>query len=109
MFNAGTLLWLLHRKLGGIDGPRLARAFAKVSAASVGMAAAAWGTSAWLDTALPGGGEIQKAVRVFASIGVALLALAASARLLRIEEFDEASRRVLRRFAPARRGPADRP
>jgi hypothetical protein len=39
-------------------------------------------------------------VRVAASIGAGVAVLVASARLLRMAEFDEARDRVLRRFLP---------
>jgi hypothetical protein len=39
---------------------------------------------------------------VFASIGAALVVLAAAARLLRVEEFEEAWQRISRRIFPRR-------
>lgn len=97
MFNAGALLWLLRGRLGGLDGRRIAVAFAKVLAASVVMGAVSYGASTWLAATWPGGGLAQKTARVFAAIGLGMGALAAAARLLRIEEFEEALSRVLRR------------
>jgi hypothetical protein len=52
---------------------------------------------------LPGDGELTRAVRVATAIGTAIVALVAAARLLRIEEFTEATNRVLRRIVPGRR------
>jgi hypothetical protein len=46
----------------------------------------------------PGGGEIARGVRVFGAIAAALVALALSAKVLRIEEFDAAAARVLKRL-----------
>ena len=51
----------------------------------------------WLLVAAPGGGELLRMMRVFLSISVGLVVLAAAAKLLRVEEFDEAARRLLRR------------
>jgi hypothetical protein len=45
----------------------------------------------------------MRALRVAIAIGAALIALVVSARLLRIEEFTQASGRVLRRLFPNRR------
>jgi hypothetical protein len=45
----------------------------------------------------------MKATRVAVSIAAAVVALAISARLLRIDEFDQAVARIMRRIAPARR------
>jgi putative peptidoglycan lipid II flippase len=98
MINAGALLWLLGRRLRGLEGVRITIAFAKISAASLVMGAAAYFTSEWLEAALPGREFPWKALQVFGAISVGVLVLAASARALRIAEFDEALRRVLRRL-----------
>jgi hypothetical protein len=45
---------------------------------------------------------LLRIVRVFGAIGVALVVLAAGAKLLRLEEFDEVWRRLFRRFLPQR-------
>jgi putative peptidoglycan lipid II flippase len=102
LLNAGLLLWLLGRRLEGLEGRRILIAFTKITLASAVMAAAAYGASEWLATALPGPGEVLKAVRVFAAIGAGVLTLMAAARVLRIAEFDEALGRVLRRLGPSR-------
>lgn len=102
LLNATLLLWLLDRRLDGLDGRRILVAFLKIAAASVVMAAAAYYTSEWLTTAVPGRGELAKLLRVTASIAAGILALLAAAKLLRIAEFDEALGRVLRRPVPPR-------
>ncbi|HSL23026.1 MAG TPA: murein biosynthesis integral membrane protein MurJ [Vicinamibacterales bacterium] len=99
MFNAGTLLVLLRRRVGGIDGARIATAFVKILIASALMGVAAHLTAAWLAAVWPGRSVLFKGARVFAAIGVALVVLAAAARLLRIEEFEEARSRVMKRLA----------
>ena len=98
MFNAGALLWLLRGRLGGLDGRELAGATLKVAIASAIMGVTAYYTVAWLTNLTPGGGEIAKGVRVFGAIALALVALAASAKLLRIEEFDAVAARLLKRI-----------
>jgi putative peptidoglycan lipid II flippase len=100
IFNAGVLLWLLHRRLGGLDGRPVAIAALKIGIASVLMAVAARVCWHWTLQALPGSGELVRMVRVFTSIGVGLIVLAAVARLLGVEEFNEASRRLLRIKSP---------
>jgi putative peptidoglycan lipid II flippase len=101
MFNAVALLWLLKRRLGGLEGRRVATSLLKILAASIVMGLAAAYTSSWLTHAVPGDALLWKAVRVAAAIGTGVLALVASARLLRIAEFEEAVTRVLRRLRPA--------
>jgi hypothetical protein len=44
----------------------------------------------WLQHALPGDSLLVQAARVFGSIGVALVVLAAMAALLKVRELDEA-------------------
>jgi putative peptidoglycan lipid II flippase len=95
--NAVVLLWLLRGRLHGIEGRRITAAFVKISCASLLMGAAAHLASRGL-ALLPPGGEAGKLVQVFGAIGLALVVLALSARLLRIEEFEEATGRFLRRF-----------
>ncbi|HJR58839.1 MAG TPA: murein biosynthesis integral membrane protein MurJ [Vicinamibacterales bacterium] len=98
IFNAVVLLWLLRGRVGGLEGRRVAVAMAKITLAAMAMGAAAHFTAAGLTEITPRGGEAAKFVRVFGGIGAGLAALAAAARLLRIEEFNDAVRRVLERF-----------
>ena len=70
----------------------------KIAVASLAMGAAAHYTAAWLTSLTPEGGEIAKAIRVFVAIGIALDVLAASARVLRIQEFADATARVRQRL-----------
>jgi len=104
LFNGGVLFWLLRRRLDGIDGRRLFIAFAKIIAASVVMGGVALVTSGWLTGHLGGDGEWAKALRVTLAIAASVVALGVSARLLRIEEFNEATRRIVQRVAPGRAG-----
>jgi putative peptidoglycan lipid II flippase len=99
ILNAGLLLWLLGRRLDGLEGRRIGVALLKIAIASAAMGAAAYGASQWLMEALPGRGELVKLARVSASIGTGILVLLVSARVLRIAEFDEALAQVLRRRA----------
>jgi putative peptidoglycan lipid II flippase len=95
LFNAAVLLWLLERRLNGLDGRRVATAFGKIAAASAVMAVAAWGGERALSGVLPAGaGVAARLVRVGSAIGVGVVVLAVTARLLRIYEFNEAVRAV---------------
>ena len=98
MFNAGTLLWMLDRRLGGLERRRIVVTFAKIGAAAVIMGLAAAYTSFWTESLLPGERTLGRAVRVFLAIGAGIMALVASARALRIAEFDDAYRRVFGRL-----------
>ena len=99
IFNAGTLLWLLRRRLDGLEGRRMAIAFLKITAASIVMGVAAYMMNTWMGSRVPPG-FIWRATQLCAAIGVGVVVLAASARVLRLAEFDEAFGRVLRRLRP---------
>ena len=60
MFNAIALLWLLERRLGGLEGRRIATSLIKIVVASLVMGLAAWSTSAWLTEAVPGDALLWK-------------------------------------------------
>lgn len=113
MFNAAVLLWLLGRRIDGLDGRRTALAFLKILVASAVMAAGAWATSQALLTPLPsavlvrGHVDLYLCARLGLSIAAGVLLLAVAARLLRIAEFDEALRRVASRLRGGSRGAAD--
>lgn len=98
VFNAGLLLWLLRRRLGGLDGRRVTVALVKVTAASAAMGLAVHMALQWMISMTPAGGETAKGARVAVAIAAGLVTLAIAARALRIQEFNEASARVLRRF-----------
>jgi putative peptidoglycan lipid II flippase len=96
--NAAVLLWVLRGRLGGLDGHRILLALIKIAVASALMGLAAWGAdwaiaSGWPSHTLP-----VLALRVGASIGVALVALDIAARTLHLEEFMEARATVVRRL-----------
>jgi len=103
VFNALMLVVLLRRRIGGLDGRRLATASIKISIAAAIMGGVALQASRMLEGWLPGDGELTRALRVGLAIGAAIVALIAAARLLRIEEFTEASNRVVRRLLPKSR------
>jgi putative peptidoglycan lipid II flippase len=104
LFNAGALLFMLERRLSGLEGRRVAAAFAKILMAALLMGAAAYVVHGSLESMLPGRAFGIRLLRVAGAIAAALLVLVGSARGLRIEEFDQAWSRVLRRIV---RRPAD--
>ena len=99
LLNACLLLVLLRRRLGPIGIGRLASTLVRITLASLVMGAAAWGLHEWLAFNLvTGAGFAAQVVRVGTSITAALVVLALMARLLRIEEFEEASSKLVRRL-----------
>ena len=96
-FNAGVLLYLLARRIGGLDGARVLRAFLKILIASAVMGVAAYYAEALLHQLFPDPWWLPRAIRVGGAIAVAFATLALAAALLRIEEFAQVRRRLLRR------------
>lgn len=98
IFNAGTLFWILRRRLGGLDEARVVATLVKILVASAVMAAAAWGTEHGLSVAWPATHALARLVRVGLAVGAGLATLALCARLLRLQEFESAFGRVMSRL-----------
>jgi putative peptidoglycan lipid II flippase len=94
--NAVILFALLRTRLGGLDGGRVFTALWKIVLASLVMAAAAYESERWLHVPFPGDAVSVQAVRVFGAIVTGLLVLAMCAQLLRVREFTESLRTVVR-------------
>jgi len=103
IFNASVLLLVLRKRLGGLDGRRIASSLLRITVASVIMGAAAWGTDRAIVAWLPSHAFAVMALRVGAAIGVGLLVLDVAARALGVQEFIEARAMVLNRIARIRR------
>jgi putative peptidoglycan lipid II flippase len=89
--NAALLLGLLRRRLGGLDGQRLWTTLLKVTASSIVMAAAAVAIQHTMDRVSPGGRLIPQAIRLGATIGGSMAALAVMAKILGVEAFHDAA------------------
>jgi putative peptidoglycan lipid II flippase len=98
MVNATALIVLLRRRLGGLEGRRVALSFAKIAIASLLMGAAALAVDGFMRGVLPGDGLAAQALRLGASIGTALAVLAGAAHVLHVHEFREGVRLVTSRF-----------
>jgi len=88
--NAAALLGMLRRRLGGIEGGRLLATLVRVTLSAVLMGVAALVIQLAMDRITPGPRLAAQAIRLAASIGGGLAALAATARVLGVEEFDGA-------------------
>ena len=87
---------MLRMRLGGLDGRRLLTAAVKISVASIAMALAAYYAERALHFPFSGDALRGQAVRLLGAIAIGMGVLAACAHLLRIEEFAQVRRRVLR-------------
>lgn len=89
LFNATVLVGILRGRLGGIDGRRIGVAFVKIAAATVAMGLAAWAVDIGLAGLWPSRSLMAMGTRVAASIGVALIVLDLTSRVLKVEEAAE--------------------
>jgi putative peptidoglycan lipid II flippase len=102
IINATIQIVLLRRKIGGIEGRRLAIGFVKIAVASVAMAVAAFVAAQWLGDWLPGRAILVQAIRVFGAIAVGLVVLATTGFILRVREFERARDLILARLGRPR-------
>src|SRR5258706_277002 len=110
LFNAGSLLWLLHGRLDGLEDRRVVSSLARIVIASLVMGMAALVVNGALGTWMPGDTFARQAIRLFLSIVAALLVLGIAAHVLRIREFREAVTLALTRLrAGASAGPPSPP
>ena len=95
LVNALTLLYLLRRRLGGLDVGRLLLTFLKISIAAILMGASALAMHEWLASASASTGTIARLSQVLASISVALITLVVATSILRVHELDRARQQLL--------------
>jgi putative peptidoglycan lipid II flippase len=87
--NGGVLIVLLGRRLHGLHGRRLFASLLKIVAASLVMLMTVLAIGAVVEWVIPGDGTGRQIVRLAATIGAGLAALAAAAAVLRLSEFAE--------------------
>ena len=97
LVNGALLVWRLHREANGIAAARLVIALTKTLAAGLAMAVVAASVDTLTQIVFPGGRASAQTSRLACTIVSALIALAASAKLLRIGEFDDVMAALLRR------------
>jgi putative peptidoglycan lipid II flippase len=88
--NGGLLVLLVRRRLKGLELERLAIVSTKIVAAAAAMAVAAWGIEFAMTAWLPGREILMRGIRLFTAIGGGLAVLAAAAKILHIDEFEDA-------------------
>ena len=98
LFNAALLMFFLRRRLGGIEGARISGSLLRITIAAAIMGIAAVAVEAGVERWIPGAGLLPQIARLTTTIGVAVGVLAASAYLLRVREFREATTLVARKL-----------
>jgi len=97
-FSALALGTILRKRLGRLDGRRIAASLAKIGVAASATAATAWLASRWIGNALGTAGLGARAAQVFGSIGLGLLVFGALALIFRMEEVDPIKGALKARF-----------
>ena len=87
--NGGLSVLFLSRRIGGLDGKRLASTSGRVLVAAAVMAVTVESVSRLMLLLLTGSGLIQQALRLTITIVSGLVMLAAAAKMLRISEAEE--------------------
>jgi putative peptidoglycan lipid II flippase len=99
LVGAGLLVLLLRRRLGPIDGARIATTVVRASVAAIASAAAAAGVLALWE--LPAdAGVLTQALQVGAAVSGGVLVFLISALILRVGEVDDLRKALVRRFRP---------
>jgi putative peptidoglycan lipid II flippase len=102
LVNFLLLALFMRRRLGRLEGGKLAVAAVKICAASLPMAAVAWAVNHSIG-ALPLTGLVLEFTRVFLAIGLALVTFSFGCRLLGIAEFNQALAAIAGRLKPSPR------
>ncbi len=98
IFNMLALLFLLRKKIGLIDGRRLALSLLQVVGAASLMGAAAYGTAAGLAQVLDLSSKLNQALQVGAAVGAGVLVYALVALFLHMEEAEVVKDMLRRKF-----------
>jgi putative peptidoglycan lipid II flippase len=99
-FAAVTAGVVLRRRLGGIEGPALSRAMAKILAGTAASAAAAWGMATLVERSAGVETLAEQVIQVGTSVLAGLIIFLGAAFLLRMEEFDLVRRTISKRLRP---------
>ena len=92
--NAALLYILLNRRIGGLGSGTLLAAVWKIAVATAVMGVAVVGVQGGLEAVWPHGGLLPALGRLAASILAGLAVLACAARLLGIQDWDQALQRI---------------
>jgi putative peptidoglycan lipid II flippase len=98
VFASSVLLLRVRRRVGGLEGSRLASSVGRVLLAGLATAAAAWLVAALMGTWLGTSSVPTQAAQVGSAVLVGLAVFLASAAALRLEEVDMVRREVVGRW-----------
>lgn len=90
--------WLLRRRVGGVDGRKIASTAARAAVAAAVMGALVWAVSTGSETWLGVETTLARLAQVGASVGSGVVVFAVLAKVLRLSELDEIFGIFLARF-----------
>ncbi len=99
MANAAILLFLLRRRIGGLDLGRVLGTGLRISFAASIMGVTVVAGHTWLSDIAPGTSLMARLGQVFGSIALGLGALAVGAKAVGLHELTEVGRRLIARVA----------
>ena len=98
LLNASTLLFLLRRRLGGLEDSRILLTLIKIMTAAILMGLAVSWVEATVNQWLPGDAIFLQLIKLSIAISAGIAVLTTTAHLLRVNEFREAMSLLTRRF-----------
>jgi putative peptidoglycan lipid II flippase len=97
-FSTTVGVVLLRRRLGGIDGARIARSLVRIGLGALAAGGAAWVVWRALASIVGSGSIGALLLEVVAAVVAGVLAFIAAALMVRIEEVDELRRQLMTRW-----------
>lgn len=102
LLNASVLFWLLRNRLGGLEEMLIGRTLLKTLIASAIMGLTAAVVSQQLELLFPGTDFVLQLIRILITIASGLISLGVTARILKIQELNNAVLLLLAKFQTRR-------
>jgi putative peptidoglycan lipid II flippase len=103
LVNFFALALLMRRRIRRLEGRRIFSSFVRIALASAALSAASYFSYRWLHALLQGDGLTARFVETFLPIAFGGVVFFVAARLLRVQELDQAVQAVAGRFLRRRR------
>ena len=102
LLNASALFWLLKNRLGGLEGTLVGRTLLKTLIASAIMGLTAAVVNQQLELLFPGTDFAIQLIRILITIASGLISLGCMARILKLQEFNDAVYHLLKKLQTRR-------
>ena len=97
--NATMLVWILHRRVGGIVGPQMVHSMGKLVLPTTALGIICWGALVLSEHYLGTAGLVPRLVNLLLPMSLGALVFISLAALLKMEELRSAVRLIRRRFS----------